>query len=373
MANHKLIIAAAGSGKTTFLVEQALNTPPQKTLITTYTQANEAEIRKRIISVNKCVPQNIVIQTWFSFLLQHGVKPFQGHLFDKKINGLILVNSLSAVKFKTKTGIPICYKEDTEFENHYFTKSLKIYSDKLSKFVVKCNEKSEGAVIDRISRLYSNIFIDEVQDLAGYDLEFLKSMFLSKSNLFLVGDPRQVTYLTHNERKYGKYANGLIKDFIQTECKKIPFIIDENTLNSSHRSNKQICVFSSKLYPIFPACGSTQNKITNHDGIYLVRPDDVQKYLEDYQPTQLRLNIETKNISKDLPVYNFGESKGLSFDRVIIYPTADMGKWLSNNNHPLADKTRAQFYVALTRARYSVAIIYPYTDNTIAEGTIKHI
>lgn len=371
MKSNKLIVAAAGAGKTTFLVNQALKLKEERVLITTYTQANEAEIRKKIIELNHCIPQNVTVQTWFSFLLQHGVRPFQGGLFEKEITGLILVNSQSAVKFKTKTGIPICYKEDTEFENHYFTKSLKIYSDKLSKFVVKCNEKSGGAVIDRISRLYSNLFIDEVQDLAGYDLEFLKLLFLSKCNLFLVGDPRQVTYLTHNERKYGKYVNGLIKDFIHTECKKIPFEIDENTLNLSHRSNKQICDFSSKLYPNFPPCGSTQNKETNHDGVYLVRPNDVNEYLKDYQPTQLRLNIETKNISKDLPVYNFGESKGLSFDRVIIYPTVDMEKWLKNNNQPLADKTRAQYYVALTRARYSVAIICEYSDEMEISGIIK--
>ena len=199
-------------------------------MITTYTEANEEQIRKKIIAINKCIPQNITIQTWFSFLIQHGVKPFQGHLFDKKISGLLLVNSLSGVKYITKAGFPVCYKEDTEFELHYFTKTLKIYSDKLSKFVVKCNEKSGGAVVNRLSRIYSNIFIDEIQDLAGYDLEFLKTLFSSKSNLFLVGDPRQVTYLTHNERKYSKYANGLIKDFIETECKKNSFLKSMKTL-----------------------------------------------------------------------------------------------------------------------------------------------
>ena len=46
--NNKLIIAAAGSGKTTFLVEEALKQKEGKVLITTYTQANEAEIRKKI-------------------------------------------------------------------------------------------------------------------------------------------------------------------------------------------------------------------------------------------------------------------------------------------------------------------------------------
>lgn len=43
MAN-KLIVAAAGSGKTTYLIEQALKSNGQ-TLITTFTIDNESEIK----------------------------------------------------------------------------------------------------------------------------------------------------------------------------------------------------------------------------------------------------------------------------------------------------------------------------------------
>jgi DNA helicase-2/ATP-dependent DNA helicase PcrA len=46
MTNDKLIIAAAGAGKTTFLVTEALKMT-ERVLITTYTQANEAEIKKK--------------------------------------------------------------------------------------------------------------------------------------------------------------------------------------------------------------------------------------------------------------------------------------------------------------------------------------
>ena len=49
MKNNKLIIAAAGSGKTTFLVNQALAVNSETVLITTFTEANEQEIRNRII------------------------------------------------------------------------------------------------------------------------------------------------------------------------------------------------------------------------------------------------------------------------------------------------------------------------------------
>ena len=50
------------------------------------------------------------------------------------------------------------------------------------------------------------IFIDEVQDLAGSDLELIKLLFKTNSNTTLVGDPRQVTYLTHNEKKFWKIS-----------------------------------------------------------------------------------------------------------------------------------------------------------------------
>ena len=51
MCKNKLIIAAAGSGKTTFLVKEAIRVKDQNVLITTYTEANESEIRKNITAV----------------------------------------------------------------------------------------------------------------------------------------------------------------------------------------------------------------------------------------------------------------------------------------------------------------------------------
>ena len=167
---NRLTVAAAGSGKTTFLVNEALN-QTGKVLITTFTEANEQEIRHKIVEINHCIPPNITVQTWFSFLLQHGVRPFQGHIFDKRINGLLLASGKSGLKYTTKFNVPVYYSEERELEDHYFTKGTKIFSDKLAKFVVRCNEKSNGAVIERLSKIYTDIYVDEVQDLAGFDLD----------------------------------------------------------------------------------------------------------------------------------------------------------------------------------------------------------
>lgn len=352
--NNKLTIAAAGSGKTTYLVEEALKQKEGKILITTYTQANEAEIRKKIIEKNKCIPQNVVVQTWFSFLLKHGVRPFQGVLFENKINGLILMNGQSGIRYYKTGGNPVYYREDREFEQHYFSKGLKIYSDKLSKFVFRCNEKTNGSVIDRISRIYSHIFIDEVQDLAGYDLELLKLFFDCPSSIQLVGDPRQGTYSTNSAPKNKQFRQANIVNFFTDRIDNL--IKDESSLLVNYRCNEQICDLSNKLFPNFQATTSGNKEETEHSGVFLIKEEDIDNYLEKFKPIQLHHNKKT-TVNESYRVMNFGEAKGLSFDRVLIYPTDPFIRWLKDNKSELKETSRSKLYVAITRARHSVAIV----------------
>jgi DNA helicase II / ATP-dependent DNA helicase PcrA len=355
LTNNKLIIAAAGSGKTRTLVEEALKQKEGRVLITTYTQANEAEIRKKIIEENKCIPENVTVQTWFSFLLKHGVRPFQGVLFEKKIKGLILMNEQSGLKYRINGKIPVYYSEEKEFEQHYFTKGLKIYSDKLSKFVFRCNEKSCGSVTDRISRIYSHVYIDEVQDLAGYDLELLKLLFNCSSTILLVGDPRQGTYSTNSAPKNRQFKKAKVVNYFFQD-RSINIDTDQSSLMTNYRCIKPICDLSNKLFTDFQATTSGSEITTGHDGIFLINEQDVETYLKEFQPMQLRDSRRTK-VNENYSVMNFGEAKGLSFDRVLIYPTKPFLNWLKDNNAQLAETSRSKLYVAITRARQSVAIV----------------
>lgn len=342
-SSNKLIIAAAGSGKTTFLVNEALKKKGGEILITTYTQANEEEIRRKFIKINKCIPENVTIQTWFSFLLQHGARPFQGCKFKDDINGLVLINGISA------KGVA-----ETDTQNHYFTKNQKIYSDKLSKFVIKCNEQSDGSVIDRLSRIYTDIFIDEVQDLAGYDLNFLKLLFDCKANILLVGDPRQGTYSTNNSSKNKKFKKAKIVNFFEDDSIKIEK--DDNSLTTNYRSCLPICDLSNKLYPDLKKTTSGNTNDTGHDGVFFIKTQDIEKYLAEYKPIQLRWDTRTP-VHEKYRVLTFGLSKGLEFDRVVVYPTPQFIAWIKDNNSELAPTSRSKFYVAITRASCSVGIV----------------
>jgi len=386
MNNNKLMVAAAGSGKTTYLVNKACEINGESVLITTYTEANETEIKKKIIKKMGCIPSNITIQTWFSFLLQHGVRPYQSVLYeslhDESI-GFYLTSEKSGKKLDSQ-GIPITfygnpiYWGEKDFKKHYFTKGLNIYSDKISKFVFLNNEKSKNQVMDRIAGIFSHIFIDEVQDLAGYDLELIKLFFKSNSSVLLVGDPRQVTYLTHHSAKFEKYSDGQIKKFVENELsKKILCDIDETTLNVSHRNNQLLCNYSAKLYPSLSipsacTCKGCRDNTTDHEGVFLIKPSNIEGYLLNYNPIQLRWNSSTK-CNPNFQAMNFGESKGLSFERVLIYPTTNMALWVKDNNSELASEARAKLYVGITRARLSAAIVVDYDHDAVFEGIEKYL
>lgn len=368
MAKNSLILAAAGSGKTEYIVDNAL-ARIGNVLITTFTESNTDEIKTRIIQKKKCLPKNITVQTWFSFLIHHGVKPYQGGIYNNKVRGLLLVNSPSAL-----------YDAEANTEKHYFSPGGKVYSDKLSKLVIKCNKQTSGEVLNRISRIFQHIFIDEVQDLASYDLLLLKDLFNISSELMLVGDVRQVTYLTHHARQYEKYRNGKIKDFIENECPKGICDIDETTLSVSHRNNAEICLFASNLYPTLaksvPCSCNECRKTKEHQGVFLLNSCDVQKYSDLYLPQIL---VQQK---AEFPQLNFGISKGRSFDRVLIHPTNPIKAYLKNGLLTKTVKTKkgneikdafdiAKFYVAVTRARYSVVIVYDYDESKYIEGVKK--
>ena len=73
------------------------------------------------------------------------------------------------------------------------------------------------------------------------------------------------------------------------------------------------------------------------------------------------------------PEWNFGKSKGLTFNRVLIYPTNPIKNWIKDNNIELASTSRCKFYVAITRARYSVGIVYNYNDSENFKGIKKYV
>lgn len=351
---NELVIAYAGSGKTYKLVNEAFSFTGGRVLITTFTIENTNEIKKIFYKEHKCIPNHVDIFPWFTFLLKHWIRPYQGFVTKERIKGIELVNQQSGFRYFNKNGKPVYWKDT--FLQHYLTKDHRVYSDKISKLALLINQIKGNRVIDRLTSMYKAVFIDEVQDLAGYDFEIVKSLMKSNARVLMVGDPRQTAYSTHFSRKNSKYNDGKIIDFLKDNCKRIPYYLNETELINSKRCNQPICDFANELYPNYVPGTSTNVTITGHDGIFFVLEEDLLSYMTTFTPMQLRVN-KSKKVLEKYPVNNFGNAKGTSYDRVIIYPTGPFINWLEDSSSILADKSRSRLYVAVTRARHSVAIL----------------
>lgn len=101
--NNICYIASAGAGKTTKIVEDAVNNSnndsTKKIAIITYTQNNQAHIRNKLASHN--LGYKVVVMGWFEFLLKHWITPFKTTLFPHLIDthlGVSFVNGKSGLK-----------------------------------------------------------------------------------------------------------------------------------------------------------------------------------------------------------------------------------------------------------------------------------
>lgn len=340
---NKAIIASAGSGKTTYIVEQALSLKDKKILITTYTNENIDQVHQYFIQMIGYVPTNISIISWYSFLLQDCIRPYQATLTQRdRINSIIFENLPLSIQRVSKTNV-----------DHYFlTEKNNIYRDRASDFACLADSNSNGLVVKRLEKVYDYVFIDEIQDLAGHDLDLLRKFFGSSLNVVVVGDPRQATFSTNNSSKNKKYKRSQIFDWL-FELKNNDLIsIEEKT--DCHRCNQAICDLADSLYPSFPKTISKNLEVTGHDGIFKIKEEEVESYVREHNPVILRYN--KKNTTLNLPAVNIGMSKGRTYDRVLVFPTNPMIELLATKDVSKC-KDLPKLYIAITRARYSVAFV----------------
>ena len=193
--------------------------------------------------------------------------------------------------------------------------------------------------------------------MAGYDFDLIKEIVNSSIWLIMVGDRRQTIYITHYEKRNEIYRGKIDEYVIDKLTNKV--CMDAKSLSNSYRCNQKICDFANDVFKDLQPMKSSNKQKTEHDGVFLVRPCDIEDYLIKFNPVQLRYSKSIK-VNINYKAYNFGESKGLTFDRVLIYLTKNQTNWLKNHTIKLNEPEK--LYVAITRAKYSVAIVFDELD-----------
>lgn len=166
--NNHLLLAVAGSGKTQRVVDDYLNDMSAgRPLVVTYLTRNQREVTERI----QCViggdySPNVI--GWHSFLYRHFVDPFLPLLFPGQ--------ECKGIDFKSEPRQGV----DTMNPRRYFNKNGDVLQAHLSRLAHLVHEESHGDPIYRLESTYSAIYIDECQDLCGWDLEILELLMDSK-------------------------------------------------------------------------------------------------------------------------------------------------------------------------------------------------
>ena len=317
----------------------------------TYTNNNASEIVRRFGEIQSGVPAHVDIVTWFGFLLRECARPYQRAKYDKPpIERLTFVNQRSAP-----------YVAESNTARYYTSLSGGIYSDKIARFVIACEEESGGAVTRRLGRIYSHIFIDEFQDLAGWDLEVVRALLGSAIDVTLVGDPRQHIYSTNPAKKNEQFLGANVTKLLDSW--ESSGLCTVESVNVTHRCPQEVCDLANQLWPGFPDMTSSASPGFGHVGTFLVHEQLVDRYLDEVRPQVLRHSRRSKDYGAK--ALNFGQAKGLQFEHVLIVPTGPIRKFLKDGNHEHVEKGRDKLHVALTRAQRSVAFVHNGSSSII--------
>lgn len=156
----------------------------------------------------------------------------------------------------------------------------------------------------RITSYFYKFIIDEVQDIAGRDFDFLEKLMETEINMLFVGDFFQHTYNTSRD---GNVNQNLFSDFNSYTSKFIAkgFIKDTSTLINSWRCSKNICDFIAKNLNI--EIKSNRDESDNTSIKFISDTKEVIKLLDDNNIVKLHY--------QNGPIHgvghkNWGDTKG---------------------------------------------------------------
>lgn len=334
MVDKKLILAVAGSGKTTTLIDKLNLT--ERFYLVTYTNTNASLIRLRVIKRFGYLPNNIRVFTYFNFLYSFCIKPFLFYKYDLK--GVFLENSPERTNYLNNSNI-----------RKYISKNGYAYHNRLGKLI-----EYENLIDDiklRLEKFCDHFYYDEVQDLGGHDFNFIMELSKSNINFLYVGDFYQQTYVTSFDRNVNE---NLHKDYdaYLKRFKDFNIEIDIETLSKSWRCSPTICSYiKDNLGIVINSHRTDQTKIT-----FTEDKEVISSIIKDNSIVKLVYNNAKK---RDFRAKNWGECKGEDdfIDTCIIMNSNTFKLYKKNNLDRLANRTKNKLYVAFSRTRGNCYIV----------------
>ena len=201
------------------------------------------------------------------------------------------------------------------------------------------------------SKYFEVLFVDEVQDFAGHDFNFLMAISAANLKATFVGDFFQHTFDTSRD---GNVNANLHSDYdaYRAKFKTARLRVDTDSLKKSRRCSKSVCDF-----------------ITEKIGISIDAHDDREstvKY-EDDPVAVVALYSDPATVKlfyKEHHKYacysqNWGASKGVDRyqDVCVVLNPGNVKAWQSGSFRNINAETRNKLYVACSRARGNLTFV----------------
>lgn len=327
----KAIFAVAGAGKTTMLVNSL--SPNKRTLLLTYTDNNAENLYNAIINKFGYIPDNIMVSTWFSFILNFLLRPF-------------------------------IIQETPYIDCLIFPKAPPRYANGLSRYIANGNAVFHSRafefcqtyvgvekIINRLKTFFDEVLIDEVQDFAGYDFDFIELLGKIDINAIITGDFFQHTYDTSRDGSKNKNLHDNFESY-KNRLQKY-YQIDLLTLSNSYRCPNEICIF------VRDKIGINMNSFSKRTDIsyptLLTDSQEIKKIMDDKLIIKLFYREHYKYCCNS---DNWGGCKGLSYDNVcVILNKSTLVLFKKEKINELSPTTRNKFYVACTRTKGNLFFI----------------
>ncbi|MDP8632289.1 3'-5' exonuclease, partial [Serratia marcescens] len=297
--------------------------------------------------------------------LEDLVRPYQTAMFPERITSTMFTEHNPHLIPGTRKWHPKRGEKINGALNplHYLTPcKTKAYTGLLAKLATRISASTKNAPASRLKEIYQRIFFDEVQDLVGWDFDVIKALSKAMHNsICCVGDFRQTIYTT----TFGHKAP-------ETPEQKIQYFKDLNfspfSLAKNRRCIQEICDLADTIHPgIYEQTqsevGEVPAEMAHHCGCFLIKPSQVNDYLDIFKPQVLRWSSPMGKgyLPPGLTCHTFGSCKGLGFDRVLIISPEKHLKYLGGDlgvfDKDKTEESRNKLYVAITRARYSLAFV----------------
>lgn len=330
--DKKLILAVAGSGKTTHIINNLDSN--SRSLIITYTNCNFRNLREGILHKFDFFPPNITLFTYFSFLYSFCFRPFlsdklraKGITFDKNPNRYV------------KQG------QQQFFMNGH----NRIYSNRIAKLLDLANTMDD--VRARLLKYFDCIYMDEVQDLAGHDFNFLKNACQIDLEMILVGDFFQHTFDTSrdgtvNKNLYDNYEN--YKNLFD----KMGFSVDTSSLKKSHRCSPVVCDFITNQIGI-------EMYSHNHKETAFRLVESLEEAKAIYENANIVKLFYEEHYKYNCFSKNWGDSKGEDKynDICVVLNKTTFIKYQEGKLAELKPQSRNKLYVACSRANGNIFFV----------------